>query len=200
MVVIGITGNIGSGKTTVAKLFARCGARIIDADRIAHRLIKPQTRVWGKIVQSFGREILIPTERINHKRLARVAFANARNWRLLCNIVHPSVIKVIKKEIQQARSTGKKVVVLDAALLIESGLDRLVDKTVVVKAELNQQIKRAKKNLSLSTLEIKKRIRFQFPLREKLKRADFIIDNRKGLAFTERQVEGVWKKIISSQR
>ncbi len=197
MIIIGITGNIGCGKTTVAKLFGRRGARIIDADDIAHRIIKKRS-VSGKIVRAFGKSILGKGRSINRKKLAEFAFSDRKNWRLLCNIIHPEVIDVIGIRLRRARKDRAKALVIDAPLLIEAGLERIVDYLIVVSAGLEQQIRRVKRGLGLSPHDFRDRLRFQMPLEKKMKKADFIIDNSKTIKFTERQVNEVWKRIAGS--
>ncbi|MGE4357589.1 MAG: dephospho-CoA kinase [Candidatus Omnitrophota bacterium] len=199
MIIVGITGGIGAGKSTVAKIFSRRGAKVIDADKIVHRLLKTHRAVRKKLIKKFGRGILASSGIIDRKKLAGVGFHNLKNWRLLCKIIHPEVIKIIKQKIEEARKYNIKVLVIDAPLLIETGLDRLVDYVILVKAHLKQASQRARFKLKISEEEFKKRRRFQLSFRKKFSRADFVIDNTKTLNFTERQVGEIWKKIINNQ-
>ncbi len=199
MVIIGITGNIGCGKTTVAGLLAKRGVHVIDADKIVHRLLYSKGALRRKIVNNFGESVLNKNKSINHKKLARIGFANDKNWRLLCRIVHPQVIGKIEEEIRKSRKNNINLVALDAALLIEAGLEKIVDYVIVVSAVLEQQIIRVKRGLGLSSHDFRDRLRFQMPLEKKIKKADFIIDNSKTIKFTERQVEQLWKKITARQ-
>lgn len=170
--VIGITGSFGAGKTTIAEMFKRLGAKIIDCDRIVHSLIDRKMRLQlSKFV-------------FNHK-----AYLNRLN-----RIIHPVVIKMIKEEIENLREKNN-VIILDAPLLIETGLSRICNITICVKTNLNTQILRVTRRTNLSREDILKRIRCQLPLNKKLKRADFIIDNNKTLAQTKKQVEKIWEKI-----
>lgn len=195
-IIIGLTGNIGSGKTTVARFFTKRGARIIDADRLAHQLLEPKTPTAKKLIRSFGPVILNRSHSIDRHRLARFAFASYQNWKLLCRITHPEVIRLIKKEIRQACQDKVRIVVIDAALLIESGADRLVNYVIVVKADLKQQLERAKTKLGISPQDFRRRLKFQLPIKDKIREADFIIYNNKVVKLTERQVEEIWKKIM----
>ncbi len=172
---------------------------MIDADRLSHRLLTTETRTGRKIVQEFGTVILTNGCLVDRKKLARLAFADTGNWQTLCRIIHPEVIRLIKKEIRRACQDKIKAVVIDAALLIEAGVERLADYIIVVKAGLNQQLARTRKRLGLSGEDFKKRISFQLSFKEKLKKADFFIDNRKTLKFTERQVDAIWKRIMPSR-
>lgn len=196
MIIIGITGNIGCGKTTVAKLFARRGVRVIDADDISHQVIKRKT-VSSEIASVFGTAVLNNRRIIDRKKLARIAFSGIKEWRLLCGIVHPVVIDIIESKLRRARKDKKRFIVIDAPLLIEAGLDKKADYIVVVRSDLNQQIKRTRCGLGLNSKEFRDRLRFQIPFEKKMKKADFIIDNNKTIKFTERQVDEIWKKITN---
>lgn len=188
--VIGVTGSFGSGKSTVARMFASLGARLIDADRIAHQLISPETSAYRKIVKSFGRRILTKEARIERKKLGRLVFGNRQLLRKLNRIVHPQVITVIKKEIVKSK---KKIFVLDAPLLIEAGLRKKVDLLIVVRNTRKKQIERLLKKDSYSKAEIIKRINSQMALSKKMRLADFIIDNRGSLENTRMQVKKIYR-------
>ncbi|MCM8778653.1 MAG: dephospho-CoA kinase [Candidatus Omnitrophica bacterium] len=196
MVIVGITGNIGSGKSTVASYFSAYGAKVIDADKLVHRLLRVKTTVGENLVKSFGKGILDSHGGIDRKKLAKIAFANFRRWRLLCKIIHPEVIRIIKERIRKARKQKIKVLAIDAPLLIESRLDKLVDYIVLVKAEQKKAYQRTRLKMDISLEDFRRRIRFQLPFRKKLPFADFVVDNSKTIKFTERQVEEIWKKII----
>ena len=170
--IIGITGGYGSGKSSVAGEFARLGAKVIDADRIVHGLIDAPTR----------------------RDLAKVVFKRKRYLELLCRIIHPLVIKEIKKQLK--RDAHKKmIIVIDAPLLIESGLSSIVDKLIVVKTKKETQIKRAIKSSGLKRKEVLRRIGFQLPLSKKIKLADFVIDNEATFKETRKQVKDIWERL-----
>ena len=170
--IIGITGSYGTGKTTVAKEFAKRKAKIIDADKIVHTFIKPRVR----------------------KKLAKIVFKKKVYLELVCRVIHPLVIRKIKQRIKNLTSKNK-IVIIDAPLLIECGLEKIVDKLIVVKASREVQLKRLKKKTGFNQREILRRISFQIPLREKIKLADFVIDNNGGLIETRKQIDEIWKKI-----
>ncbi|MCX5703569.1 MAG: dephospho-CoA kinase [Candidatus Omnitrophica bacterium] len=192
--IIGVTGSFGSGKTTVARLFQSNQARIIDADRLAHQCTKRASPAYKKIIAIFKRGILKDNMAIDRKKLAKIVFNNRALAARLNNIIHPEVIRAIKDKIKKYRSG---LIVLDAPLLIEAGLEKIIDKLVVVKLTRDKQVKRIQKRNSISRADILKRIKFQIPLRQKLRLADFIINNSGGLTKTKKQVAGIrrllWK-------
>ena len=191
-IVIGLTGSFGSGKSTVAGIFASLGAQVIDADRIARASINPAGGIYRKIVSSFGGGILKENGAVDRKKLAEIVFKDKDALKKLNSIIHPSVIRNIKNQIKKSNSG---IVVLDAPLLFEAGLRRLVDKIVVVKIGREKQIRRLQKKTSLGRIDILKRIRAQMPLRQKIRMADFIIDNNVTKGATRKQVKEIFKKI-----
>jgi len=192
--ILGLTGSFGSGKTSVARMFGYFGAQIIDADKLAHRCISPGGSAYKKIINIFGKRILKKNGIINRGKLASIAFNNKNLLLRLNNIIHPEVIRIIKNKIKLSRS---KVIVLDAPLLLEAGLEKIVDKLIVVKITRVKQIKRIQDKTSLSTKDILKRVKYQIPLQRKIRLADFVIDNSSSLQETKKQVERIrrllWK-------
>jgi len=184
-IVLGITGGFGSGKTTVARIFKSFGAKLIDADKIAHRVLNRGGKAYKKIINTFGRDILKKNRQIERQKLAKIVFNNKNLLKRLNGIIHPEVIRIIKNEIKVSRA---KVIVLDAPLLLEAGLERMVDKLIVVKITKGRQIKRIKNKTSLSKADILKRIASQIPLRAKMRLADFVIDNSGTVEKTKEQV------------
>ena len=189
--IIGITGSLGSGKTTVAKMFGRLGAYVIDADKVYHSLIKPRGKCYKTIVRHFGKDILGKSGRVDRKKLSRVVFKDKSRLKLLNDITHSEIIKEINKII---KSKKEKAVIIDAPLLIESGFYKEVDKIILVANEKKEQIKRAREARGISAREALKRIRMQMPFNKKLAFADFIIDNSGSKTKTLTQVKEIWKK------
>lgn len=185
--ILGITGSFGSGKTTVAKIFASFGAKVIDADKIAHRLIRRRSLSYKKICKIFGDVILKRNKAIDRKKLAAVAFNDSRLLKKLNLIIHPEVIIMIKNK---AACFKSGIIVLDVPLLIESGLNTIVDKLIVVRVKKSLQIKRVQAKNRLNKDEIFKRLSFQMPINKKAGFADFIIDNSGTINQTRRKV---WK-------
>lgn len=189
--IVGITGNFGVGKTTVADMFRRLGAEIIDADRIAHRIIRPGNFIYKQIIAAFGKKVLSGTY-ISRKKLAGEVFSDKQKLKKLNKIMHPEILKIIKERIK--KMPANKILLVDAALLIESGLSRDIDKLIVVKCNSNIQIQRLSK-AGLSINQIKRRLRFQLPQKKKIGLADFIIDNSGRRVQTQKQAKETWDKI-----
>jgi len=189
--ILGLTGSFGSGKSTVAGMLRACGASVLDADKIAHRCLSRGTVTYKKILSIFGTRILNRNKKIDRKRLAAVVFGNKALLKILNKIIHPQVISIIKEKL---RRCDKKIIVIDAPLLIEAGLRRIADKLIVVKTSRPQQIKRIQKRMRLGREEISKRIKAQIPLQCKVRLADFVIDNNGTRKQTQRQVKEIWKK------
>lgn len=187
-IIIGLTGSFGSGKSTVAGIFASYGARIIDADKIAHASVRRGSEAYKKIISCFGSGIIGKNKEINRKYLAAVVFNNKKLLGKLNRIVHPEVIRIIKMKIN---SIKKGVIVLDAPLLLEAGLKNAVDKLVVVVIDRGEQVRRLIKKTRLKEQEALKRIKFQIPQDVKLRFANFVIDNSGTRKETERQVKHV---------
>ncbi len=195
--IIGVSGGFGTGKSTVAGIFKNLGAAVIDADKIAHDLMgsaRPGKEWVKKITFVFGKKIL-KSGCLDRPKLGKIVFSNSRLLKKLNHIIHPQVIRIIQKEIKY---TPSRLIVIDAPLLIESGLDRTVDMLIVVRASQDKQIKRIQKRSFLSQADILRRIRCQIPLRDKLRLADFIIDNNGSLKKTKKKVREIWRRLWKS--
>jgi len=190
-----LTGSFGTGKTTVAKIFKSLGADVIDADRIAHQIICPQGEAYAKIVAVFGKGILKKDASINRVKLGEIVFHNDGLLSKLNSIMHPVIVRAMK---EKAKASVKDIVVLDAPLLIETGLDKAVNKIVVVKASLKNQVLRLKKRAHLEREDILRRIKCQIPLSTKVRVADFIIDNNGTIGKTRKEIQKVRRSLWKS--
>lgn len=191
--IIGVTGSFGSGKTTVAEMLGSVGAYIIDADIVCHELMLPGKKVYKEIVRCFGKKVLNKNKAIDRARLTDVVFSDASKLRLLNRLVHPEAIKKISNIARHKKNKGP--VVVDGALLIESGFYRKLDILIVVKAGMEKQISRLMPAKGIARKEILKRLRSQGPLKKKLALADFVIDNSGSKKETRRQVKKIWNKL-----
>ena len=194
-IILCLTGGLASGKTTVARMFRSAGAQVIDADKLARRLLRRGTPLLRRLASGFGKTILSADGRLDRSKLVKVVFRRRAELARLNRMAHPEIIRLIKQEIRQSCS---RLIVLDAPLLLEAGLKGMVDKVVVVKAGLNQQLRRAGKKTGLGRREILRRIRAQMPLRQKARLADLIIDNSGSLSATSRQVKQIRRDLWKS--
>ena len=190
--IIGITGSFGTGKTFVASIFRELGAQVIDADRIAHKVIRKGRAEYKEIVKLFGRDILDKRGRIDRGKLGDIVFSDAALLKKLGKIVHPPVITYIERAIR--RAGPKDTVVIDAPLLIEAHLDKLVDKLVVVKCSKRRQVERCQKKFCMRRPEILRRIKSQMPLKRKMEMADLVIENSRTRSRTRKQVRKAWRE------
>ncbi|HHW03105.1 MAG TPA: dephospho-CoA kinase [Thermoanaerobacterales bacterium] len=199
MKVIGLTGGIASGKSTISMLLKNRGAVIIDADEIAREIMTPGKPAWRAVIENFGRDILLDEKNIDRKKLGRIVFSDRKLLETLNGITHPTIVREIKDRLEHYRKENAKVVVVDAALLLETGLDSLVDEVWVVAVDEKTQLKRLlnrEKNMSLE--EAMNRIMAQMTLDKKIKMADKIIDNSGSIEETEQQIDELWREIEQS--
>lgn len=195
MLKVGLTGGIASGKTTVAAMFRARGCTILEADRIAHRLMEPGTDAHEKIVEAFGREILLPDGSIDRQRLAAIVFAGAARRVELERILHPLVIIALDAELARRANEGpESIVIVEAALLVEARYHTLLDKLVVTWCRPGQQRERLLAK-GFTREQAEQRIAAQMPGEEKRRLADYVIDCSGSLAETERQVEEVFQSL-----
>ena len=186
--VLGVTGNIACGKSTVAGMFKTKNCLLIDVDELAHGLFSIGSCVYGKIKKYFGQKIIKNNSCVDRDKLAKIVFANPAALAKLNRIVHPELIRQIKRRI---RNSNKRIIILDAALIVEAGLVGMVDKLVVVTAKSQQQILRSQKSLGLAKKQVILRMKSQISQEAKSHFADFIIDNSSQLSKTQKQVSKI---------
>jgi dephospho-CoA kinase len=205
---VGLTGGIACGKTVVGEMFAARGAHFIQADRIAHELMQPGGSVYNQVVLHFGREVLQPDGRIDRPKLAHAAFgqpgsggsAPVTRVEELNRIVHPAVIAAQEEwmaDIQ--RREPHAIAVVEAALILEAGVGHQFDKLVVVTCSREARLQRFAQRLHLDAeaarSDMERRMRAQMPEQEKVRRADYVIDNSGALADTEQQVDKIMQEL-----
>ena len=192
MLVVGLTGGLATGKSTVTAMFARLGAKVIDADRIVHRELRRGGCCYAPVIRAFGTQIAGESG-IDRKKLAAVVFNDKRKLKRLERIVHPTVRSGVNEELKKYR--GGEIAVIEVPLLFEAGFNRYVDTTIVVTASRRSQIERSRRSLKITRTEALRRIKAQMPLRDKIRRADIIIDNSKTKTQTHKQVKAIWQKL-----
>ncbi len=201
MVVIGVTGSVGTGKSTVAKLFKRLGAAVIDTDHLARAVVEPGTPGWREIKRAFGKGVLRKDGAIDRSALAQRVFSDEAARKRLERIIHPRVIREVKKELRRLRKHGKtQAAVVEVPLLFESGMDQLMDSVVVVRARRSVQLDRLRRKHGWSKKEVDARIKAQWDLSAKVALADQVIDNDGSVAVTRKQVRTVWNKLARPNR
>ena len=178
MLLIGLTGNVGSGKSTVARLWREeRGATVIDADLLGVEAVRPGSEALKKLVERFGDKILQADGSLDRRLMGQIAFSSSEDLEALNSIVHPEIIRQITSAVEQAKNKGKPVVVVDAALIFEFGIDEIMDRVVVVDAPLQMRKQRmlAKKKMDDQTLE--KLMSFQLSAEELRRRGHYVIEN-----------------------
>ena len=194
--LIGLTGNIGTGKSTVARMLTELGAEAIDADLVVHEVMQAGTPVHAAIVEAFGPEVLTPNGEIDRKRLGALVFAEPTALARLEAIVHPVTIEVIRRRIG---ATSAGAVVVEAIKLIEAGMADAYDSVWVTTCRREQQLERIMNERGLNRAEAEQRVQAQPPQEEKIARADVVIDNSHSLAQTQKQVQVAWERLAKSK-
>lgn len=195
--VIGITGNIGTGKSTVAEMLAALGAQVIDADRVAHQVMEPGSPVYAEVVDAFGPQILTAEGEIDRKKLGTIVFRDPKALARLEAMVHPATVEAIARRVAEATS---HVVAVEAIKLIESGLADACDSVWVTTCRREQQIERLLEQRDLSRDEVRRRVDAQAPQEEKMAQADVVIDNSGPLSATWKQVQSAWARLVLQAR
>jgi dephospho-CoA kinase len=189
--VIGLTGGIASGKSTVSNLFKEMAITVVDADVEARLAVMKGETAYFKIIEEFGREVLLENEEIDRQRLGSIIFHQAEKRQILNGITHPEVRKRMMDQVEIAKKNGEEVVVLDIPLLFESKLTYMVDKTILVYVDDEIQLQRLIERNNLSVEDARARIRSQMPLSDKLKLADAVIDNNGSITDSKKQLNEI---------
>ena len=197
MILVGLTGGIGVGKSVVAAMFTARGAVVVDADRISRGLQEPGTPCHRAIVEAFGDRILDRSGRIDRKGLGEIVFADPAQRRHLEAIMHPAIWAACEAEIRAAALAGRSVCVVEAALILESGQRDRFQKIIVVTAPTQTQIQRLARARGLTEVEARERLAAQWSGEAKARAADCVIENGGTLAATEAQVAVLYTKLLA---
>ena len=199
MYVIGLTGGIASGKSTVSAMLAEFGARIIDTDEIARHIVRRDQPAWQEIVTYFGDEVLLPDGNLDRKILGEKVFQDQVARKCLEQITHPYIEKEVQHALDQAVLDDQQIVVLDVPLLFEIGWQQKVDSIWVVYVEEKVQVARLMARNQLTYQQAMDRIHAQMSLPDKAKQADFVIENNLDVKHAREQVEVVWEMLRKGQ-
>ncbi|MEE4253782.1 MAG: dephospho-CoA kinase [Desulfuromusa sp.] len=198
VLVLGITGNIASGKSTVSKELARRGAVVVDADQLAREVVASGSSALRKIVEAFGKEILNNRGELDRDKLGQMVFADVKVRAMLNRIVHPEIAKQSVERLHELKQRNDiPLIVYEAPLLFEVGAESRVDKILVVKINTEEQLKRLQVRDGLSEVAAQQRMAAQMPQQEKIIRADFVVDNSGSIEQTLKQVDLLWPQLAA---
>jgi dephospho-CoA kinase len=200
MIVIGLTGGFGSGKSTVAGMVQELGARVMDADRVAHQLYQPGTAAFDEVVRAFGREIVGENGEIDRRKLGQKVFGDPQALKRLNAVLHPRILDRVKETLEGWRGEGVKVAVVEAALLLEAGWAPMADQvwvTVASEAKVKERLRASK---DLTDEEIEARLASQMPAEEKARRAQVVIDTDGTLDEVREEVERQWGRLVAKPK
>lgn len=197
MLKVGLTGGIASGKSTVSRIFASFGAKVLDADEVAREVLLPGQPAWTKLRRAFGQEFFHPDGTVKRKQLRKLVFADPEKRSQLNAIVHPEVMKEINRRSEILSSSVQTgVLLVDVPLLLEVGVANRFDKVVVVYVRKSVQINRLQQRDGISEEEAKQALKAQMALSKKVEQADYVIDNSGTLEETQAEVQRVWQELL----
>ena len=197
MKVIGLTGGIGVGKSSVVSLLQSLGAHIIEADQVGHQVYRPGTEGWQRVVVLFGPDILDANKEVDRKRLGELVFPDPDAIASLNAAVHPLISEEIQARLKALEGDGAAVAVVEAAVLLEAEWDAMVDEVWVVSAPEERTIERIQLQRGLTEAQVRQRMKAQSPAERKLQRADVVIDNGADTEALRRRVESLWRERLS---
>jgi dephospho-CoA kinase len=199
MLLVGLTGGLGAGKTTVARMLSQRGAMVVDADDLARKALEPGTRAYQEVCDLFGDEVLTPSGDLDRGAIAARVFSDEGKRRALESITHPEVFRLLADEVETLRGTDA-IVVFDAPLLVETGFDRASDVVVVVTAQEEEQVARAVSDRGMTEREALGRLRAQVDPADREAAADIVISNDGDLEDLRRRVDEVWEELRRRER
>jgi len=201
MLNVGLTGGIACGKSTVAQMFVRLGAHLIDFDKLAHEVQEPSRPAWKDVVNYFGREVLQPDQNIDRNKLAAVVFNHPDKLQALNDIVHPRVYEAWRLRLEDIRKYHPHAIVFaDVPLLFEGRMQHLFDLTILVMVAPEEQVNRLMIRSELCRAEAELRLSCQMPIHDKRNLADIVIDNQCAVEETEKKVTEVWQHLLEREK
>lgn len=199
--VIGVTGGIGSGQSTVCEHLQQFGCKVIDVDKKAKQIIQKDNSLQNELKKTFGDEIFYKDGQLNRKRLAHLAFRDESQTLQLNKLIHPRMVAEVIEEMETARFSQKyPLIIVDAALIFEISIEQMFDAIIVVYASLNNRIKRVMERDGLKRTEVLARVKRQIPLDDKKTWADFTIDNNRTIDELKKQTEKIFNILIKNVR
>ena len=199
MLVIGLTGGIGTGKTVVSQLLERLGATVINADQVGHEAYTPHSEAWQEVVKAFGEDILQDSGEIDRRKLGGIVFADPGRLAVLNGIMHPRMAAIVRDKLQGLERQGVHVAVVEAAVLFEAGWNCLVDEVWTTESPVEAVVARLQERNGFAPDEIRKRIASQMPSEERARRADEVIENEGNLEDLENAVRNIWKRRVEGR-
>ena len=201
MLTIGLTGGIGSGKSTVSKMLAEMGAPILDADKVGHGIYAPGGPAYEDVIEAFGRDILAPDGTVDRKKLGPIVFGDPNALKKLNSIVHPKMLAEMQRLVNGMREAGEtKPIVVEAAILIEANWQPMCDEVWLVRASKERVIQRVERDRGMAPEQTEARIRAQLSDDERRKHADYLIENEGSLADLRAAVSRAWNGALSRNR
>jgi len=198
MKIIGLTGGIASGKSIVVSVFRELGAIILDADQIARLVVLPHQPAWEDIVEFFGPQVVNEDESLDRAKIGEIVYNNPDSLKELNRITHPRIMQYYKDEMRRIKlEQPDAIVILEVPLLYETNMDKLCQQVVVVCVDRETQIKRLMERDKMSYEDAVRRINAQMPMDEKVRRADFVIDNRGSMEETKEKATKYYKEILT---
>ena len=197
MLVIGLTGSIGTGKSETARQLEALGASIISADQVGHEAYTPNTEAWEQVVSAFGDDILLEDGEIDRRKLGTIVFSDPVQLEKLNQIMHPRMAHMVAEKISVLRNQGVNVVVVEAALLFEAGWDSLVEEVWTTDSPELVVIERLKIRNGMSEAEARKRISSQMDRTERLERSDYVIENSGDMAALRCAIKELWDRRVT---
>ncbi|MDE2780455.1 MAG: dephospho-CoA kinase [Chloroflexota bacterium] len=199
MLVIGLTGGIGTGKTEVSRLLQELGATVLNADQVGHEAYTPHSEAWNEVVKAFGESILQDSGEIDRRKLGGIVFADPDQLEILNGIMHPRMAAIVREKLQGLNQGGVEVAVIEAAVLFEAGWDSLVDEVWTTESPEPLVVARLQERNGFSPEEIRKRIASQMSSSERSDRATEVVNNSGELADLENTVRAIWKRRVEGR-